>query len=220
MSVRFQQDVKLSEAIAKLLSEDNKDKSLGEISEDLSDYLVQIKEMVEKGVITYSGLTEEISKYIDRGEIPKPGSVSQLLMGCVEGEEMCPLNEETIDVTFIYDTETQKFVSISSVDTPANQDVYAILYLTGDPREVDVDSFRELESKGFEKVKIRHKDVSDSSYREVSIENLERYIKLSSLVSKSGESQEHNLGTFMSICFLVIVLFILYYMKNGNVARV
>lgn len=220
MSVTFQQDVKLSEAIAKLLSEDNRDKSLGEIGEDLSDYLVQIKEMVEKGEITYSGLTEEISKYIDRAEIPKPGSVSQLLMGCVEGEEMCPLNEEKTDVTFIYDTDSQKFISISGVDTPSNRDVYAILYLTGDPREVDVDSFRDLESKGFEKVKIRHKDVSESSYREVSIENLERYIKLSTLASKGGEAREHNLGTFMSICFLVIVLFILYYMKNGNVARV
>lgn len=211
-----ERDVKLSEAIAKLLSEDNKDKSLGEIGEDLSDYLIQIKEMVEKGDITYGGLIEEISKYIVQGEIPKPGSVSQLLLGCIEGEEFCPLNEEKEDVTFIYDTETQKFVSISSVDTPANRDVYAILYLTGDPREVDIDSFRDLETKGFEKIKIRHKSVSESSYREVSIENLERYIKL---VNKTGEVTEHNLGTFMSICFLVIVLFILYFMKNGTGGR-
>jgi len=211
-----ERDVKLSEAIAKLLSEDNKDKSLGEIGEDLSDYLIQIKEMVEKGDITYGGLIEEISKYIVQGEIPKPGSVSQLLLGCIEGEEFCPLNEEKEDVTFIYDTETQKFVSISSVDTPANRDVYAILYLTGDPREVDIDSFRDLETKGFEKIKIRHKSVSESSYREVSIENLERYIKL---VNKTGEVTEHNLGTFMSICFLVIVLFILYFMKSGGRGR-
>ncbi len=38
--------IKLTDAIGKLLSEDNRDKTLGEIGEDLSGYLVEIKDMV------------------------------------------------------------------------------------------------------------------------------------------------------------------------------
>ena len=38
--------VKLSDAVSKLLDEDNKDKSL-EVSEELNTYLIEIKELVE-----------------------------------------------------------------------------------------------------------------------------------------------------------------------------
>ena len=44
-----EQIVKLSEAISKLLSEENKNKSLGELDDELSEYMVEIKELSESG---------------------------------------------------------------------------------------------------------------------------------------------------------------------------
>jgi hypothetical protein len=203
--------IKLSEALAQLLSDDNKDKSLGEIGEDLSDYLVQIKEMVEKGDITYSGLTEEISKYLDRKENPKPGSVSQLLLGCVDGDDWCPLNEKDNDVPFFYDEEKGKFLPVTDDLHPKNKDTYAILYMNGDPREVDLHSFKDIGEKGFRRVKIRHKDVSDSVYREMDITNLEKYIRKLTPIKTNSQDQ---LNTFMSVSFLILILFIIYYLTK------
>ena len=206
--------IKLSEAISQLLSTDNRDKSLGEIGEDLSDYLIQIKDMVENGEITYSGLTEEISKYFGDGENPKPGTVSQLLLGCVDGEGICALTEKASDVSFFYDQEQGRFVSIDEKDSPSNRDTCAVLYMNGDPREVDLHSFKEIGEKGFEKVKIRHKDVSESIYKEINISNLKKYIKR--LTPRPETTYDEKINTFMSVCFLVLVLCIIYFVRNQN----
>ena len=207
--------VKFSDAIAKLLSEDNRDKTLGEVGEDLSDYLVQIKEMVEKGNITYSGLMEEVSKYIDKGEIPKPNTVSQLLMGCVVGDEWCPLDKKDNEISFIYDPVTHNMVSISDSSDPRNKDTYAVIFLTGDPRDVDLDSFKGLEEKGFEKVKIKFKDVSESVYRELVIGDLEKHIRRSNNVNK-----KNNINLFMSFSFLLIILLFILFTKNTSKRKI
>ena len=42
-----------SRIVRRLLSEENKDKLLGEISEELEQYVADIKNMVDAGTITY-----------------------------------------------------------------------------------------------------------------------------------------------------------------------
>jgi len=205
---QMQNDIKLSDAIARLLSQDNKDKSLGEIGEDLSEYLVQIKELVERKEITYGGLMEEIYKYIDKDEIIKPNSVSQLLLGCVEGDQWCFFNSKDSEISFFYDTEKQSFVSLSGKDTPDDKDTYAVLFLSGDPRNIDIESFKNLEEKGFQKVKIRFKSVSDSEYREISIQDLVQYIEKN---EKKNEQQTPNNNFFMTMSFLLVILAIVFY---------
>jgi hypothetical protein len=205
---QMQNDIKLSDAIARLLSQDNKDKSLGEIGEDLSEYLVQIKELVERKEITYGGLMEEIYKYIDKDEIIKPNSVSQLLLGCVEGDQWCFFNSKDSEISFFYDTEKQSFVSLSGKDTPDDKDTYAVLFLSGDPRNIDIESFKNLEEKGFQKVKIRFKSVSDSEYREISIQDLVQYIQKN---EKKNEQQTPNNNFFMTMSFLLVILAIVFY---------
>ena len=64
--------VKLSDAVSKLLDEDNKDKSLGEVSEELNAYLIEIKELVESNEINYDTLKDEIRKHIQTKESIKP----------------------------------------------------------------------------------------------------------------------------------------------------
>ena len=52
--------VKLSDAVARLLNEDNKNKTLGEVSRELNEYLIEIKELVESNEISYDTLKDEI----------------------------------------------------------------------------------------------------------------------------------------------------------------
>lgn len=209
--------VKLSEAVGRLLSDENRDKSLGEIGDDLSDYLVQIQHMVNEGKITYNGLTQEISKYLDGSDAPKPGSISQLLLGCVEGEDWCPMSGKVEGVSFFYDPDSQRFVPISIVPQKISPRDYAIIFLSGDPRDVDIDSLKELEAKGFQKVKIRYRETSEAFYKEIDISNLEKYITRLSKKSIINENEETKINTFMSISFLIIILIIIYYMKNNRV---
>lgn len=204
--------IKLTDAIGKLLSEDNRDKTLGEIGEDLSGYLVEIKDMVKSGEITYSVLMEEISRYIERGQTPKPNTVAQLLMGCGEGDEWCPLDESENEVSFYYDSEAKKFISISDEDSPRNLDTYAVVFLTGNPKDLDISSFESLASKGFEKLKIKFKDVSESVYKELEIGDLEKHIYRNTK-SQTGD----KISIFMSISFLLIVMVVVYYIRNSYV---
>ena len=126
--------IKVSDAIETLLSEDNRDKTVGEIGEDLTDYLVQIKDMMKNGEST-TILMEEISKYIEPGETPKPNTVAQFLVGCVEGDKWCPIIKTENEVSFYYDSEQKKFISISDDDTPRNSETHAIIFLTGNPKD-------------------------------------------------------------------------------------
>lgn len=203
--------IKLTDAIGKLLSEDNRDKTLGEVGKDLSDYLVQIKEMVKNGDITYSVLMEEISKYIEKGKVPKPNTVAQLLLGCVEGDEWCPLDRVENEVFFYYDSESKKFVSISTEDTPKNEETHAVVFLTGEPKDIDMSSFQNLEEKGFEKLKIRFRDVSDSVYKELLIKDLEKYIKINEKRKNLDKT-----SIFMIISFLFIITIIIFYLKHSK----
>lgn len=204
--------IKLTDAIGKLLSEDNRDKTLGEIGEDLSDYLIEIKDMVKSGDITYNVLMEEISKYIGHGQIPKPNTVAQLLMGCGEEDVWCPLDESDNEVSFYYDSEGKRFVSISEENEPINSDTYAVVFLTGNPKDLDISSFESLASKGFEKLKIKFKNVSDSVYKELEIGDLEKHIRRNTK-SQPGD----KISMFMSISFLLVVLVVVYYIRNSYV---
>jgi len=201
--------INISEAVAKILSEDNKTKGLAEVNDELSGYLKDIKKLVEEGKITYGGLKEEISKYITKENMPKPGSVSQLLLGCMEEEEgWCPLTKEetSSEVSFIYDNETQRFVSLVEEEGDEKNKT-ATIYLSGDPREIDIDALSELEKIGFKKAKIKHRDVSETTYKELNIRNLEKYI-----VSKTS-SKDIGSNNFMALSFLVVLLLIIYYLK-------
>jgi len=207
--------IKLTDAVGKLLSSDNRDKTLGEVSEDLSGYLIQIKDMVKKGEITYNILMEEISKYVENGETPKPNTVAQLLLGCVEGDEWCPLDRTENEVPFYYDFEHKKFISISDKDNPVNDDTYAIIFLTGNPKDLDISSFEYLAEQGFEKLKIKFKDVSDSVYKELVIGDLERHIR-----KNTKREGNDKVALFMSISFLLIVLVIIFYIRNSSTVKV
>ena len=198
-----EQIVKLSDAVAKLLSEENKDRSLGEVSELLNEYIIEIKELVDSGGITYDELRNEIYKHIDVDNGIIPGSVSQLLIGCMGDSESCPLKSEMPeDVPFAYDINLKKIIPMSKSTTPITENTYAILYITGDPRRISIDSLKELEHRGFKKLRIEYKEISSINYKKINIDNLEKYI--------FRQPEKTSFNPLVVLGFIALLFFILY----------
>ena len=193
--------VNFSDAVANLLTEENKNKSLGEVSEDLNDYLIEIKRLVETNEISYDKLRTEIRKHVDQENKLKPGSVAQLLVGCINDE--CPLQKEVAeDISFIYDGNSRELIPLTNISNPVSSESFAVLYISGDPREVKISSLSKIESMGFKKIKIKHKKINESNYKTFTIDNLEDYIE-------SNKLEFDQKGKFL-LLFLVIVLLMLY----------
>lgn len=193
-----------SRIMRKLLSEENKDKLLGEISDDLEQYIADIKNMVDAGTITYDQLRDEISKNLNIYEDQRPGSVAQMLMGCID-EESCPMRqEEVLDIPYFYDKANKKIIPITRIDSSISSDSYAVIYVTGSPSDVSIDSLRELENKGFRKIKIMYKNSSKSKYRTFNIDNLNLYMNPASMF---------NAKTGVLVAFLLAIILYLYFKK-------
>ena len=193
-----------SKVIKKLLSEDNKDKLLGEISEDLEQYIIDIKNMVDSGVLTYDQLRDEISKNLNISEDTKPGSVAQLLLGCID-EDSCPMRQEEImDIPYYYDIETLKLIPLTNIKSSISKDSYAIIYITGNPKDISIDSLNELVENGFNKLKIMYKKNTTSKYKTLNIENLRKYVSSNPGLSTKG---------IIMISVLIAVLFVIIYKR-------
>ena len=200
--------IKLSDAVAKLLDRDNKNKSLGEVSQELNDYIIEIKELVDTGDITYDELKEEISKHMKGEEKILPNSLAQLLIGCVGGTDSCPMKKESPeDIPFAYDNKTKKLIPMSKFTSPLTEDTYAVIYISGDPRNVSVESLRDLEIAGFKKLRIEYKGIEQSSYKTINIDNLKRYIY-------SKPEKDSNAGIMVMVFIVMVALILFYNMKN------
>jgi hypothetical protein len=190
--------VKLSDAVAKLLSSENKDKSLGETSKELNEYIIQIKELVEKGDISYDTLQEEISKHLNENDITVPGSLAQLLIGCISTDGSCPLQKsKKEDIPFAYDNKLNKIIPLSSKIKPDNKESYAVLYITGNPANINLESLYYLHDTGFNKLKIQYKEITSASYNTLYVENLKKYIY---------SQPEQNNSLYIVGIFIVLLL--------------
>ena len=198
--------VKLSDAVAKLLTEDNKDKNLGEVSQELNNYLIEIKELVESNEISYDRLRDEIQKHMNLKEDVRPGSVAQLLVGCMN-EDSCPLQkEEAVDISFIYDHKTDKIVPLTKAYGPVSENSYCVIYINGRPESIKIEALMELESLGFKKIKIKHKKPSEANYSVLDISDIQ------SMINKN-DTTFGSRGTMIIAIFLVMLL-LLYLYRN------
>jgi len=190
-----------SRIVGRLLSEENKDKLLGEISEDLDQYIGDIKNMVDSGTVTYDQLRYEISKNLKIDAAAIPGSVAQMLLGCID-EESCPMRqEEILDIPYFYDKK--KLLPMTRIDNPINPDSYAVVYITGEPSDISIDALKEIEGKGFNKLKIMYKKTVRSKYRTMNINNIHNY------VSPGGEAFNYKLG-LMVMLLLGVILYLIF----------
>jgi hypothetical protein len=201
--------VSLSKAVSELLSSKNKNKSLGEASLELNDYIIKIKDLVDAGDITLEQLREEITKHLDSKEVIVPNSLAQLLIGCVGDKETCLLKpEKAEDVAFLYNTQKGKLQALSKINTiPLTEDSVAVLYLTGNPNKINLDSLKFLEEQGFKKLRIEYKDIKSANYKVINIDNLKRYI-----YSKPDDANIFH--SVMILGFLLLLIFALYRIQN------
>ena len=199
--------VELSYAVAKILSDDNRDKSLGEASEEINEYVVTIKELVNSGEIKYETLQNEITKHIGDDDQTIPGSLAQLLVGCVGDNLSCPMKKnEAKDVPFAYDNKLEKIVPLSKIEQADNDNTYAILYFTGNPKNLNIKSLNYLENRGFKKLKIEYKTISSANYKTLYIENLSKYI------NNREDKDSHEI--LYVIGFLLLLLFFYWLTRN------
>ena len=193
-----------SRMMTKLLSEENKDKLLGEISDELEQYIAEIKNMVDSGSITYDQLREEISKNINLRQDQQPGSVAQMLLGCID-EESCPMRQEEImDVPFFYDKENDSVIPITQISTSISPDSNAVIYLTGSPSDVSISTIKKLQEQGFTKVKIMYKRSSRSKYRTFNISNVQLY---------TNPTKMFNSKTIFLVAFLMMIILYMYFKR-------
>lgn len=202
---RPQDLIKLSEAIQKLLSEENKDKSLGELNKELTEYVIEIKELTESKSISFDRLKEELSKHINIEKDNLPGSIAQLLVGCIDEEGSCPVNkkEEPDDIPFIYDNKTKTIKPISKITTPMTDESYAVVYVSGKLSDLSIDALKDLLDRGFKRLKVEYKEISSSDYKRVNIENLKKYIYF--------KPSDNNDKSGLNILIFLIALLILFY---------
>lgn len=196
--------IQFSEAVSELLSSENKNKSFGEVSEELNDYLIIIKEAVENGKITYAALRNEISKHLTSEDEAIPGSLAQLLLGCVKENGSCHF-EPTVnqEIPFVYDNNYNKIFPLSKKNKPRSENDYAVLYFTGLPDNLDIETLKYLEDNGFNKLKIEYKNIDGSKYKTIHIENLKRYIY------SKPEGNEDSLIYIIGIIFILTLFYLL-----------
>lgn len=194
----------LSGAISEILSQDNRDKILGESSEKLHNYMIKIKNLIDTGEMSLNELRDEINKNLKNKTDIIPNSLAQILIGCVGDENTCALKtEKPEDVAFFYNFKTKKLQSLSENTSPLTKDSVAVLYITDSVEKIDLDSLQFLDNQGFEKLRIEYKDVKSSSYKVINIDNLKRYIYF-----KPGENDIYK--SLVILGFLLLIIFMLY----------
>ena len=203
----MENSITLADAIKQLLSEENKDKSLGEVSDELNGYIITIKELVESGEITYDILQKEILKHLNESDKTLPGSLAQLLIGCIGDDEGCPLKQtKDQDIPFAYDNKFNKIFPLSKETRPASVNNHAVIYFTGTPDNLKIESLKYLLDLGFNKVKIDYKSLASANYKTIYIENLKKYIY------SLPEKDDDNLLYLIGIILLIIIFYLI--LKN------
>jgi hypothetical protein len=195
---------KIVSTIKELLSSTNKDKALRNLPSDLYESMLEIKEMIDSNEITQDDLGKAIMDNLENNKNPLPGSVGQLLVGCLKGG--CPLKYEEInDIPYIYNAKDDTFMRMSNIDTNISPGSYAIIYMTtGMPSDIKRSVFSSLMEKGFTRAKILYKKNLTDSYKTKIINNIKSY-------HKGGETPKYkNMATYFMILTILTILMYSY----------
>lgn len=174
MALKLLNNKELNDLLSELLNKDNRDLTLGELDVELNNKLSELKKMIDLGVIDYMDLQKEISKHIDINEQSLPGSVSQLLKGCLSSSGSCPINRDNF-ISYTYDLTNDKLIALSN-DSQVKENSSAVIYITGEPSDISLDAMKSLLDKGFSKLIIKYKDLTMSNYDTHEIHNLKEHL--------------------------------------------
>ena len=197
--------------IKKLLSDENRDKLLGDISEEIEEFIMDIKDLIDSGEISYDQMRNELTKNINVNTLHRPGSVAQMLIGCTN-EDSCPMKqEELMDIPYFYDKYEDTLLPITRNSFPVSDNSYAVIYVTGDYKDISIDKIKELYSKGFKKLKIMHKTGTRSRYNITKIEDVYEY-----LTTPEIDYGKYAISVGVSIISIVTFFLLIKYLKHKN----
>ena len=195
----------------KLLSDENKDKLLGDISEDIEESIMEIKDLIDSGEISYDQMRDELTKNLNVNSLHRPGSVAQMLIGCTS-EDSCPMKqEELLDIPYFYDNYEDTLMPITRTNGPISDKSYAVIYVTGNYKDIGKDKLKELYSKGFKRVKIMHKTGTRTRYNITKIEDIHSFIN-----SPEIDYSKYAIGAGVSIVSVILLLLLIRYLKSKN----
>lgn len=161
--------------IQELLSNQNKNKLLGEISKEMEQQIFDIKTLVDSGIISHETLKYEITNNLKDDSII-PGTVAQMLIGCID-EKSCPMQEEEIlDIPYYYDSINGSLIPLSRITGAITTKSYAVVYMTGSPSDLNYKIFSNLKEDGFNRAKIMYKKSSTAPYKEFIIDDIGFYM--------------------------------------------
>jgi len=161
--------------IQELLSKHNKDMLLGEISKEMEQQIFDIKSLIDSGIVSHETLKYEITNNLTSDSV-LPGTVAQMLIGCID-EESCPMKEEEIlDVPYYYDSVNGSLIPLSRIEGAITTTSYAVVYMTGSPSDINYTIFSKLKEDGFNRAKIMYKKSSTAPYKEFIINDFGFYI--------------------------------------------
>ena len=200
---------RFSGIMRKLLSEENRDKLLGDISEDIEESIMEVKDLIDSGEITYDQMRDELTKNLNVNTLHRPGSVAQMLVGCTS-EDSCPMKqEELLDIPYFYDNYEDSLIPITRTNSPVSDKSYAVVYVTGDYKDIGKDKLKELYSKGFKRVKIMHKTGTRARYNITKIEDIYSFIN-----SPETDYSKYAIGVGVTIVTIVLFLLLVRYLKS------
>ena len=161
--------------IQELLSNQNKNKLLGEISKEMEQQIFDIKTLVDSGIISHETLKYEITNNLKDDSII-PGTVAQMLIGCID-EKSCPMQEEELlDIPYYYDSINGSLIPLSRITGAITTKSYAVVYMTGSPSDLNYKIFSNLKEDGFNRAKIMYKKSSTAPYKEFIIDDIGFYM--------------------------------------------
>ena len=144
---------------------------------------------------------------MDENDTTLPGSLAQLLIGCTGDKGACPMSaNKQADIPFVYDNKYNKIFPLTKQQDNDNENTYAVLYFTGQPKNLNIDSLKFLEKAGFNKLKIEYKNINNNKYKTIYIENLKRYIY--------SQPEKNDDNVIYLIWLILLVIFFYLIIKN------
>lgn len=201
MALKLLNNEELNSLLAELLNDENRDKTLGELDEDLSSKLSELKKLIDMEIIDYRDLRKEIAKYIDMDEQSVPGSVSQLLKGCLSSSGSCPINRD-VNVSYTYDVDSDRLIQLNN-DVDINNNSSAVIYMVGEPDDITKRTLFNLREKGFNKLKIKFKDLTMANYDTFVINDLDDHL-----------DENDNMTSIFIISVIVLIFGYILYRKS------
>jgi hypothetical protein len=198
----MEEAIDLKNAVSFLLKEN---KTTSELSDLSIKYINDIQDLINEGKITNEELKKEIKNHLKDLDMIEQGSVAQYLLGCASGKDNCSFRpQEADEIIFSYDSQTKKLISMERYHKIPliGTDSKAIVYINGVSDKIDIETYKLLSEKGFNRVTINHRKPGDAKYTKIEIEDLKRHI-----LNTPERISDYNILLITLLISIIVLIF-------------